>query len=93
MPQGTKIVFRIAFGIYLVFWWPPGPKSHTEWHQNGTRKTATSMQNNVFFEPNFGTDFEAKKGDGGGGLRSQAEPGPGGTPLDHESIILRYLEV
>ena len=29
----------------------------------------------------------------GGGLRSQAEPGPGGTPLDHESIILRYVEV
>ena len=26
-------------------------------------------------------------------FRTEAEPGPGGTLLDHESIILRYLEV
>ena len=44
-----------------------------------------------FLEPNFGTNFGAKKGDRG--VRIQAEPGPGGTLLDHESIILRYLEV
>ena len=45
----------------------------------------------VFFGAELCNEVASKKGRQG--IQSEAGPGPGGTLLDHESVILRYLGV